>query len=209
MRALTRITGWSFLRCHFRLHHRGQLSAPTGPKPRDRRSTPCPHLQDRQHHLRRRHPSSPSVVRSSTHDRPGSSHPIRKSRCFPPIRITRDARQAMVEPIRIDRHTRDRRRALPGSAAETQRDSQLVFRICNGGATVDVTGCVVAARLRPLPIPLGDRHHNRIGHPWGHFIRHHLLLFRYRGRGGIRKLPLSNPRVARPSLSYLNGFFSC
>ena len=29
---LIRITGWSVLRCHFRLHYRGQLPAPAGSK---------------------------------------------------------------------------------------------------------------------------------------------------------------------------------
>ena len=31
-RVLTRVTGWSILRCGFRLYHRGQLSTPTRPQ---------------------------------------------------------------------------------------------------------------------------------------------------------------------------------
>ena len=41
---LTWITGWSILRRHFRLHHSGRLPTPAGPKRRNCRSPPRPHL---------------------------------------------------------------------------------------------------------------------------------------------------------------------
>ena len=43
---LTRITGWSVLRRHLRLHPPGPITAPAGPERRNRRSPPCPHPPD-------------------------------------------------------------------------------------------------------------------------------------------------------------------
>ena len=105
---LTRVTGWSILRGHLRIHHRPQLSAPTGPERRNRRSPPCSHLQDRQYHVRQRGSNPPAMDRPSAHGRPRPSHPLRESRHFTPLRTPCDARQTMVESIRVDRRTRDR-----------------------------------------------------------------------------------------------------
>ena len=41
VRVLIHATGWSVLRRHFRLHHRGQLPAPARSERRGRRSPPC------------------------------------------------------------------------------------------------------------------------------------------------------------------------
>ena len=182
---LTWITGWSILRRHFRLHHSSRLPTPARPKRRNRRPPPRPHLQDRQYYFRRRRSYTPAVVWPPKYDRPGSSHPVCQSRSFAPLRFPRDARQAMVEPIRINRYARNRRRAQPESTTETQWHRQLVFRVCNGVAAADVASCAIAARLCSVPIPLGHRHYDRVSRPRCHFIRRRLLPFHRRNRDNI------------------------
>ena len=89
---LTELPGRSIFRCRFRIHNRGRSSAPTRFRRRDRRSAPCPYLQDRQHHLRRRRSRSPTVDWSSPRVGTSSSHPLRKSRPLTLFCLLGDAR---------------------------------------------------------------------------------------------------------------------
>jgi len=127
-RVLTRVTGWSVFRRHFSVHHPSPLRVPARPERRDSRSPPCPHPQNRQHHIRRRRSRNPTaLVWSRTHGCPGSGNPPRESHCFTLLRLPGDARQAVVEPIRIDRQARVCHRAQPRSATQARRHRCVVF----------------------------------------------------------------------------------
>ena len=91
--------GWFILCSHLRLHHSVRLPAPTKFQRRDRRASSCSHLQNRQHHLRKRPSHSPTMGRSSPLYSPSSSHPLHESRHLIAFRIPCNARQTMVEPL--------------------------------------------------------------------------------------------------------------
>jgi hypothetical protein len=103
-RVLTQLPGRSIFCRRFRIHNRSRSSAPTRFRRPDCRSAPCPYLQDRQHHLRQRRSRSPTVDWSSPRDGPSSGHSLRKSRHLTFFCLLGHARQAMVKPLRSDRH---------------------------------------------------------------------------------------------------------
>ena len=116
---LTELSGGSFLRGHFRIHYRSKLTAPARSQRRDRRPPPRPHLQDRQHHIRKQHSLPPAMVRASPRDSPRSSHPLRQSRRLTLFRLFGGARKAVAEPLRFNRQARVGHRPRPESTAKT------------------------------------------------------------------------------------------
>jgi hypothetical protein len=155
-RRLTWVSGRSVLCRHFCLHQPGPPSAPTGPSRGDRRSCSGPPFQDVQHHVRRQHSLSSSVDRPSLYYCPSPSHAVRQSSRFTLFRFPRDAREAMVESIRVDRHARDYHRTQPGSPTEIGWHQHLVLQPCDGVLASDAAICALAARLRPVSLPLAD-----------------------------------------------------
>ena len=96
----------------------------------------------------------PSVDRPSAYNRSGPSNPLRKSRGFSPFRIPCNVWKAMVEPIRIDRSTRDRHRTQPESAKQVRRHRCAAFRPCDGVFAIDASlvalllfGCALSRYL--------------------------------------------------------------
>ena len=141
---------------------------------------------------------------SLTHNCPGPSRPVCQPCCFTLLRVPRNARQAMVEPIHVDEHARDCHRAQPESAAEAQWHHHVVFPLHDGVLTPDAAGCPVPPWLCPLPVSLGDQHHSCISHPGCHLPWHPLLPPHCYCRVSLCKLSISDTRIPHPSISCLN-----
>ena len=138
--------------------------------------------------------------RASPHDGPCPSHPICKPCRFAPLRLPSNARQAVVESLRVSRHARISRRTLPKPTAKAGRDRRVVLRLCDGSIAVNVAGCTAAPRLCAFPVPLGHQHRCRIGCCWCHLVRRRILLLHNRRWGCFRELPVSNTWIPHPSL---------
>ena len=93
---------------------------------------------------------------SSTRDRPGLSHTAHQ---FVASLFSADIGEQWLNSM----HRLACVGLLPSAAGignENPMAHDLTFRVCGGVFTVDTAGRTVAARLCPLPIPLGDRHHD-------------------------------------------------
>ena len=101
-RMLTRITGWSVLRRNLGIHYRSSLPPPTRPERRDCCPSSRPHPQNRQHHLRKRPSHDTTMDGPSPHDCPGPSDPLHESRHLSLLRLPCNARETVVEPVRVD-----------------------------------------------------------------------------------------------------------
>ena len=153
---LTWVSGRSVLCRHLRLHHPGPPPAPVRPSRRDRRSPQSHALQDGQRHVRWQYSLSPSVDRRSPWNHPCSSDVIRQSRRLTLLRLPRDAREAMAEPICVNWYARHCNRTQPGSPTEAGWHHHLVLRPRDGVPASDATSCALVARLRPVFLPLED-----------------------------------------------------
>ena len=133
------------------------------------------------------------MVWSPARNHPGPSYPLCKSRRFPLLRLARNARQTVVEPIHLHRHAGVSHRAQPEPTAEAGRHRQLALRLCNGVITSDAAACTFAPRLCTFPLPLGDQHNRCISYHRCHWIWSRLLRFLHCCGDGLCQLPVSNP----------------
>src|ERR1700679_272328 len=126
------------------------------------------------------------------------SDPIRKSDRFTLLCLPSDAREAMVEPLFIDRYARDRNRTWPEPTAEAEWRCRMVFLLCDGVIAIDVAGCVVTPRSCALSIPLGGQYYHRGRRPRGDFVRCPLLCFHCHCRNYFGELPVPNSCCTHP-----------
>ena len=189
------ITDRPVLHRRFRVHHRSRFRTLAGPERRKRCSPPYPPLQDGQYHFRRRLSYSLTVAWSSTHGHLYPSYPARKSYRFSPLRFCCDVRTDTFSSTCVTELSQKRQRK-PNEIV-----SWYFYHLMDGVATVDTVGRAVAPRLRPLPVPLGGRHHHFIGYPRCHLFWRPLLLLCRRRRSSLRKLPLSNSLPTQPPSS--------
>ena len=134
-------------------------------------------------------------------DSPGPGIPRYQPCRFTLLRLPGGTRQAMVEPLRIDRPTRDGRRTWSESAAKAGQHCHLALPSCDAVVAVDATGCAVLSWLRRSLVSCGCQHRNLIYCLLPDVGRRFLPHFHHRCRSSLQELSVPNSGIALPSLS--------
>ena len=141
-------------RCH-RIHidMSSRLGDEANQHPRDRCPPPCPHLQDRQHRLRKRRSCSPTMGQTPSHDGPSPGSSLRRScRPTPVTFFTIHRMQWLHKPLCFDRHARVDHRAQMEST--TKFDGVVAYYFEHVMESLPILGATTAI-ADPAPSSMG------------------------------------------------------